>query len=167
MKFNPILKYIFPFKNIVFYKDYLNAITKISLKSNQQTNRQFKLFLFLIFIKVFNYFLLGVLPFSKQKRIFLYDYITFLFDDSNINLITFLQILMLIYILKLFFTQPSYFNNRLLSEIVIKHDNSFFIYQKNSNNVTYCFAIKHYLLAIFNSIQSFKCLFGKFFIFLL
>lgn len=162
MKFKSTLKYIFPFKNIVFFKDYLKATKIVSLKSNKQTNCQFKLFLCWIFIKGFHCFCLGILPFSNHERIFQYDYITFLFNDSNVNFIVFLLVMMLIYIFQIFFTQPSHLNNRLLNEIVIKHDNSFFIYQHNCSNVIYCCALKRYFLTIFNVIQSFKLLFGKF-----
>ena len=154
-----LFKYIIPFKGISFLDDYFNTIQNIRL--NSKSKLKFKIFISAIHLKSVYFLYLALMPLSTEQRLLHYDYIYFIFDNSSINYIASGLMQMLAYIICIFYIKSNYQNNRLLSDIVCKFNNTFFLYSIDSNGRNICLAIRRHLLNVFNLTQCFQLLIGN------
>ncbi len=159
-----ITSIVFPFsKDVTFFSEYHKLAILVITDPRSKVVTRLKLTLFFVTLKCFHLMFLYLFPMSTFMRALHYDLVTLTFGLEDFNNVGFNVTISLTYIIYYFYFHAPRANNKLLRQIVLKNNSSFFIYK--TKKVTECSTflvqrvdetLRRQLITAYNVVQSFR-----------
>ncbi len=158
--------YVIPFStNFSFYTAYLKLIKNVKLK-NKGVLFQYYIFQTIISLNSLRCTALHLAPnLTERQRIIACDLIYFFYNE-HFNIVSVIVFGTFTYIVYMLVFKPNTKNCQLLANIVLKNDDSFFIYKKvetvcGQHKISICKKLQNKMLFLYNLTQCFLFSFGK------